>query len=294
MTEAESSEALKNLLVGLGVQSGETIYLGLDMGRLPLPHWPVQLSREAIRAREDRWCSFLFDNIMEVLGPKGTLLLGTFSYSCSNSAIPFVLEETPSEIGPFTNWLRRQPEAMRSLHPIFSVSGIGARSKEILTSTGAAAFGPCSPFGRLAVHNARFVNLGIPFRQSLTYVHHLEQCYGCNHRYHKVLPSAVFMNGQQVPRKFLGYMRWRGVDATVDVGPLEDALKQAGVLREVNQSGLFGQSVLAADIDRIGYAMLAEDSCAFSSRKVQVDLEDEEVASHPSQSLITVFRLSVI
>lgn len=291
MTEDEASKALRTLLNELGVVNGETIYLAIDMARLPLPHWPVALNRNAIRAREDRWCVFLFEHIMEALGPYGTLLVGTFSYSCGNSEIPFVVEETQSEIGPFTNWVRQQPQSIRSLHPIFSVAGIGRRAADILTKTGGAAFGPCSPFGRLAQHGARFVNLGIPFRQSLTYVHHLEQCYGCNHRYHKTFSSAVVQNGRTVSREFLGYMRWRGVDAGVDVGPLEDALKGAGLLREVSQPGLFGQSSLAIDVDHIGYQMLAEDSRAFSTPKIRIDIDDSMVASIPGKNPVTTFKL---
>jgi aminoglycoside 3-N-acetyltransferase len=292
MTEVEASQALRLLLVELGVASNETIYLALDMARLPLPQWPVALNRSAIRDREERWCAFLFENIMAVLGPRGTLLVGTFSYSCADPAIPFVVEETRSEIGPFTNWLRQRPQSVRSLHPIFSVAGVGPNAADILTKTGSAAFGPCSPFGRLTQYGTRFVNLGIPFRQSLTYVHHLEQCYGCNHRYHKIFSGLVFQNGHKVDREFLGYMRWRGIDACVDVGPLEDALKDAGLLREVSQSRIFGQSARAIDIDHIGYRMLVEDSRAFSTPKICVDLDDSLVASTPGRRPVTTFKLS--
>jgi len=291
MTEVEASKALRSLLDELGVARGETIYLAIDMARLPLPHWPVALNRNAIRDREDRLCAFLFEHIMEALGPHGTLLVGTFSYSCGNPEIPFVVEETRSEIGPFTNWVRQQSQSIRSLHPIFSVAGIGPNAADILTNTGGAAFGPCSPFGRLAPHRARFVNLGIPFRQSLTYVHHLEQCYGCNHRYHKIFSGVVVQNGQKVKREFLGYMRWRGVDAGVDVGPMEETLKKAGLLREVSQPGLFGQSAQAIDIDRIGYQMLIEDAHAFSTPKIRVDLDDSMVVAAPRKHPVTTFKL---
>ena len=291
MTEVEASKALRSLLNELGVARGETIYLAIDMARLPLPHWPVALNRNAIRDREDRWCAFLFEHIMEALGPHGTLLVGTFSYSCGNPEIPFVVEETRSEIGPFTNWVRQQPQSIRSLHPIFSVAGIGPNAADILTNNGGAAFGPCSPFGRLTQHGARFVNLGIPFRQSLTYVHHLEQCYGCNHRYHKAFSGVVVQNGRKVDREFLGYMRWRGVDAGVDVGPLEDALKHAGLLREVSQHRFSGQSAQAIDIDHIGYQMLIEDSRAFSTPKIRVDLDDSMVAAAPGKHPVTTFKL---
>ena len=293
MTEVESSQALRALLAELGVASGETIYLGLDMSRLPLPSWSAALNRDAIRAREDRWCAFLFEHIMEALGPRGTLLVGTFSFSCGNPVIPFVVEETRSEIGPFTNWLRLQPQSIRSLHPIFSVSGVGLHARDILTNTGGAAFGACSPFGRLAAHGTRFVNLGIPFRQSLTYVHHLEQCYGCNHRYHKTFSGSVIQNGLKLDREFLGYMRWRGIDAGVDVGPLEEALKRVGLLREASEPRLFGQSALTIDIDRIGYQMLIEDSRAFFSPKIQIDFDDSMVATAPGRHPVTTFKLSV-
>jgi aminoglycoside 3-N-acetyltransferase len=291
MTEGEARQALESLLREIQVTRGEVIYLGIDMSRLPLPFWPSALNREAMHSRGARWCAFVYDCIMDVIGPEGTLLVGTFTYSCGAST--FIVEQTPSELGPFTNWLRIQPKAIRSLHPVFSVAGIGAKALEILTDTGGAAFGPCSPFGRIASLGGRFVNLGIPFRQSLTYVHHLEQCFGCNHRYHKIFSATVIQNGCEVDRDFSGYMRWRGVDAAVDVAPLEDALKRAGVLLEVDRPRLFGQSAKAADIDRIGYSMLSKDSCAFSTRKVRVDLDDSAVAGNLFDSPAITFKLSV-
>ena len=292
MTEVEASQALKALLEELGVVSGEIIYMGLDMARLPLPHWPTAMNRAAIRAREDRWCAFLFKHIMEALGPRGTLLVGTFSYSCGNPAIPFVVEETRSEIGPFNNWLRQQPQAIRSLHPVFSVAGIGHRAAEILSNTGGAAFGPCSPFGRLTGLHARFVCLGVPFHLSITYLHHLEQCYGCNHRYHKIFTTPVIKGGIMQKGPFLGYMRWRGLDAGPDFKPCESRMLAEGVLREVWQNGCVNHAVRAGDVDRIGYEMMTENPCAFVSRNVRVDLDETVTAANPVRDPIAVFILS--
>lgn len=292
MTEVEAVKAIRSLLDELGVTAGDTIYFAIDMARVPLPQWPVSLERNAIRSRENRWCSFLFEQIMDVLGSSGTLLIGTFSYSCGNPEIPFVYEETPSEIGPFTNWIRKHPHAIRSLHPIFSVAGIGPKAATILNNTGRAAFGPCSPFGRLTSHDTRFVNLGVPLRLTLTYIHHLEQCYGCNHRYHKTFSGDVIKNGQKLDGEFLGYMRWRGVDASVHLLPLEEALRNAGVLREASRSSASGQSVLAADLDRIAYKMLSEDSRAFSSPKIRVLLDESMVSDTPGQGTSITFKLS--
>ena len=293
MTEVEASHALRALLVELGVAGGETIYMGLDMARLPLPSWPAALNRDSIRAREDRWCAFLFEHIMEILGSRGTLLVGTFSYSCGNPEIPFVVEETRSEIGPFTNWLRQHHQAIRSLHPIFSVAGVGLHARSILTNTGGAAFGPCSPFGRLAGLDARFVSLGVPFHLSITYLHHLEQCYGCNHRYHKIFITPVIKGGIVQKGPFLGYMRWRGLDAGPNFKPCEDQMLSEGVMREVLWNGCVNHAVHIADLDRIGYAMLKENSCAFVSRDVRVELDENATAADPVRDPIAVFKLLV-
>lgn len=292
MTEVEASKALRSLLDELGVARGETIYLAVDMARLALPHWPVPLNRNAIRDREDRWCAFLFRHIMNALGSNGTLLVGTFSYSCGNPEIPFVVEETPSEIGPFTNWVLQQPHSIRSLHPIFSVAGVGPNATEILTNTGGAAFGPCSPFGRLAGLNARFVCLGVPFHLSITYLHHLEQCYGCNHRYHKIFTTPVIKKGVIQKGPFLGFMRWRGLDAGPNFLSCEEKMLAEGVMREVRWNGYVNQAVCTTDVDRIGYAMLAENPCAFVSRDLRVELDETATAANPVREPIAVFKLS--
>jgi len=290
--DPNASRTLETMLTDLGIQQGEVVYLGIDMGRLPLPFWPATLDRESMRRRADHWCQFLFDHLMAAIGPAGTLVFPTFSYRCSNPDHVFVLEETPSETGPFTEWLRRHPDARRSLHPVFSVGAIGAAAKMLVEETGRSGFGPVSPFGRLSGLNARFVNLGVPFNQSMTYMHHLEQCYGCNHRYHKVFTTPVFRAGIQVPGPFLGYVRWLGLDARQGLIRCEQRLLAEGVMREVSWNGCVNHAVRATDVDRIGYAMLMENPCAFASRNVHVVLDESATASNPVGDVVAVFNLS--
>lgn len=292
MTEEQASKTLDSLIHGLGVKAGDSIYLAVDMSRLPLPRWHASLNRQDIRAREERWCAFVYDRILRFVGKEGTLIVGTFSYSCANPSIPFDYERTPSEIGPFTEWIRRHPDSIRSLHPVFSVTAIGAHAKEFVSDTGASAFGPCSPFGRFGHKITRFVNLGVSFSQSLTYIHHLEQCYGCNHRYHKVFQGQVLKSGEQVMRKFFGYMRWRGVDASVNVEPLERTLRRRGVMIEIAENRFFGQSALVSDVDRAGYSMLIEDPWAFSTNKFCIDIDHSAVPDSPLSASFTKFSPS--
>ena len=126
----------------------------------------------------------------------------------------------------------------------------------------------------------------------MTYLHHLEQCYGCNHRYHKIFTTPVIKGGVIQKGAFSGYMRWRGVDAGPDFKPCETRMLAEGVLREVYWSDYVNQAVLARDVDRIGYAMLTENPCAFVSRNVRVDLDETITATNPVRDPVAVFKVS--
>jgi aminoglycoside N3'-acetyltransferase len=130
-------------------------------------------------------------------------------------------------------------------------------------------------------YGTRFLSLGVSFAQSVTYVHHIEQCYGCNHRFHKVIDVEVDDHGRKVDRVWLAYLRYRSVDSSNDFTPLEDALLADGALLKVASDGDTNDSVLLKDVNRVGYLMLSEDPCAFASPKVLVHLDETELAGAP-------------
>src|SRR5438046_1658456 len=105
--------AVEDILDRLRVKAGDRIMLGIDMGKLPLPSYPAALTREALRERERKWCRFVLDRLLDHLGPGGTLLVPSYSYTCGKPGSTFVLESTPSEVGPFTEFVRDQPQTVR-------------------------------------------------------------------------------------------------------------------------------------------------------------------------------------
>ncbi|MBL4615247.1 MAG: AAC(3) family N-acetyltransferase [Magnetovibrio sp.] len=281
MTEDEAREQFETLLSALAVERGDTVYFGIDISALPLPSYPSEITRESMRDRANKWCEFVLGTLLNYLGPQGTLIVPTFAYDCAAPNIIFDLEETPSDVGPFTNFVRLHPKAVRSLHPIFSLAGIGKHAKDILSNTGRSAFGPLSSFGRLAKYDAKFVCLGVPFSLSITYMHHLEQMHGCNHRYHKILESKVYSNGKEVPGPWLAYLNYRGVTPKADFSSIEKRLREEGVLFETNFRGAPYQCVTVANVDEFGMKMLDGNSCAFLERDVVVRLNESIPAQIP-------------
>ena len=83
---------------------------------------------------------------LEVLGPEGTLMMPTFTYSYSGiwNVRPFNSATTPGiGNGLLTETFRQYPGALRSAHPTYSVAAIGKHAKTVTQDKGKA-----SPFGR--------------------------------------------------------------------------------------------------------------------------------------------------
>jgi aminoglycoside 3-N-acetyltransferase len=276
-TREDARRTLIDTIRGVGVDVGDTVFVGIDMGKIPLPYIEASLSRDAIEKRNKALCAFVFETIKEVVGERGTIIVPTYSNTCARPGSVYVHERTPSEVGPFTEYVRRLDGSKRSVHPIFSVCAIGARANEITEHCGGAAFGACSPFARLSPCGAKFLCLGVPFHRSVTYVHHLEQSYGCNHRYNKVLTTRVVVDGVDVQGRFMAYLRFRGVKADANLVRMEQLLLEQGALHQVMIDGATFQSVLVADVDALGYAALKRESTFFLSRDVVIHLDDSQV-----------------
>lgn len=286
-----AQESLERVLDTLGITTGDTLFLGCDMSRIVLPRYPAALNREAIRERERRWCDFLLSGLLARLGPNGTLLVPTFTYSYGTRGEPYCHEVTKSETGPFTEFVRTRSGAIRSLHPLHSIAGLGKNASAILNDTGRAAYGALSPFARLARFETKFLCLGTTIGDSLTYVHHLEQVYGSNHRYHKAFTTPVYRAGIEVGGPWLCFVRYLGVESRPRIANMEDALRRAGVLRESGNDAGPNQCVSVADVDRIGLGMLAANACAFVDEIIRVAIDESEVAKDPSAGPVATFKL---
>ncbi len=101
------------------------------------------------------------DALLEVLGPGGTLVVPTFSWSVWSGEKPFDPQETPSSVGKITEAVRKRPDALRSLHPTHSVAAIG-RLAEVITQghEKVHAVGRGSPFFKLLQANGKILQLG--------------------------------------------------------------------------------------------------------------------------------------
>jgi aminoglycoside 3-N-acetyltransferase len=158
--------ALRDRLVDLGLAPGQTVVVHSSFD-----------SFEAFRGSAADVIAVLLD----VLGPEGTLIMPTIPFTGSAveyaaSGPVFDVRRTPSQMGLLSEILRRNPNAVRSIHPTHSVAAVGRLAQQ-MTAGHSLARTPCgagSPWHKLLDHQGKILLLGTGIR-AMTFFHTCEE-----------------------------------------------------------------------------------------------------------------------
>jgi aminoglycoside 3-N-acetyltransferase len=162
-----------------GVSPGDVLFLHCDALGIA----------ELFGTNFDQKSDTLFDGILDLLGPKGTLILPTFTYSAPKGEV-YDVKETKSEVGLLTEQFRKKSGVKRSLNPIFSVAAIGDLSNDFAFSSAIDCFGDDTCFGLLYKQNSWIFTLGCSFDR-VTFIHYVDQIAGVDHRFFKTFSAKV-------------------------------------------------------------------------------------------------------
>lgn len=207
-----TSKELISALKAVGVRAGDIVHVQSDLRRIG----PVdsESTREGM-------LGFYLKAFQEVLGREGTITVGTSFEDYARHGVPFVREESPSRQGVFSEFIRTQRGAERSIHPIVSVTGLGARAAEICGGAHYDGFGYESPWGRLHRANAKILALGLgaKYEGGTTFFHYLEKLYGVPYQYTKIYTIPVYSAGLELSGPFTMSVRY------LDFGITNDTLR---------------------------------------------------------------------
>ena len=153
-----------------------------------------------------------FEAIMNQLQRwNGTLVVSTATISFCNTEKVFDPANTPSEMGVFSEFVRKRPEAQRSFHPFISYAAVGPLARELTENIGRHGFGPCSPKARMIAHDACSLSVGVDPRVTCTTVHHVELVSAVPYRYVKEFMQPVQRPGGVQVEPFYLYVWYRDV-----------------------------------------------------------------------------------
>jgi len=226
MSQMLTHDALVSALREGGLCAGDTVHVQSDLRRLGLPDCTP--SRSAM-------LQFYLSAFQEVIGPEGTLTVHTPSESYARYNKPFVLEETPSTAGSFSEYVRKLPGSVRSLHPIVSVTGIGPQAQYICGECHNEGFGWDSPWGRLHRANAKILAFGLDIEHDggTSFLHYVENLYGMPYLYTKIYTTPVYAGGNEISGPFTMAVRYLDFGVVVTGERVRRRLVDKGIMRRV-------------------------------------------------------------
>jgi len=219
-TQADLVHALR----ASGIESGDLIFAHIGLDALGSPYGC---------ATDDETSAMLMRAFDDVLGPTGTLLVPTYTFSFCRQQ-PFDIEHTATEggpwstFGPFLEYFRRRAGTVRSGDPIHSVAGCGPLAAAILGDVPPTCFGPGSVFDRLRAANGKVCTIGVGLSEA-SFQHFVEESVGVPFRFRKLFTGVVREQGRERKTGWVFNVRILGDESEPHLTRLEAAARAAGI-----------------------------------------------------------------
>lgn len=187
----------------IGVEKGGVIYVSGDLSGLG---YYGKKTREEILNEH-------FQALREGVGEEGTLVFPVHSPSLFHTDMVFDQEETPSETGVLTEFMRQQEGVVRSFHPYFSVAALGPNARDICGKNSRHSYDWNSPYGKmLNFNNCMAVSIGLKPALATSIVHLVELVSGVPYRYTKEFLHPVRRESIVQKEPFYHFVLYRECD----------------------------------------------------------------------------------
>lgn len=202
-------QQLDGALHVLGVQAGDGV----------LVHSAVQFL-----GKPEGGLSLYLDSLQALIGPHGTVVVPAFSFEFAKTG-QYDPASTPSQgMGVFSEFVRQQSAARRSLHPMQSVAALGAAAETLAGRDTASAFDDGSAFDHMLQADFKLLLLGVDI-QAASMVHYSEQRAAVPYRYWKEFPGQVHVAGEWQPRSYRMFVRDMDLNPQLRLAPIQAALQ---------------------------------------------------------------------
>ena len=180
--------------------------------------------------------SQLFNDLKGTIGHEGTIAVPTFNFDfCKGLA--FNRQETPSKnMGVFSEFVRKLPQAKRSQHSMQSIAVVGRQSDYIIENDTESAFSPEGPFDRLKELEGKILLLGADFN-SVSLIHWVEEKYQVPYRYWKTFSGTYIDNNDVYNKSYKMFVRSLETNPMLKLYSIENELKRKNKLHEEQVGG---------------------------------------------------------
>ncbi len=205
--------------------------------------------------RKSEILQVLFDTISELKVP--TLIVPTFTFSFCNG-LDYDLVNSRSKMGVLNEFIRIQPDAIRSVDPLMSVSLIGA-DKDLAEGIGHISIGKDSTFDKLHYRKGvKFLFFGIGLGDCFTYMHYIEAFVNSHYRYNREFAGKIITPERTYDDKYTLFVRYKNVIPGKGSFVYEDILINKGIAKKIPCGDNFITTVDEPGAFEIYYDMIKE------------------------------------
>ncbi len=263
---------LKKNLRDIGIKKGDTVYLGINLGQAFKDYTNIIFKNRSLKIVREECSRLIYNTLLDQVGSNGTIICPTFSFGFIKNKI-FNVQKTKSHLGYFENFFLKQKNVIRSEHPIFSIAVIG-KNTEITKPCGQFSFGINSPFSNFVDYNVKFLNIGIKWIETCTYLHHLEHLNGINHRFYKPTRGKIINKGKYKTDVFYNPIRFENLKSNKAEYKIESYLKKKSFLKE-NKNKIYCSCLEVKDVHDIGLKILQKKPSYFMSKDINVFIDNK-------------------
>lgn len=284
-----SRSDLANGLAASGFRRGDVVFLQMSLANLGQMECDsaTEVGRQVLAT------------LLDLLGPEGTLLVPAFTFSFDRRE-EFDPAHSPavaggwSETVDFIEFVRNQPQAIRSRDPLYSNAGIGPLASQLLSVPNGKSFGSGTFFDRILRANAKLCLIGIDLQGSIL-IDIAEEAAAVPWRYNKLFTGTIRQNGVGKKQGWIASVLNRECESVYN-----EARRQAAARAEaeLTRTPIAGGAILTGDFRKIYDALRAEfsrqaaSSCQVAvpspERKIHVELPP---SASMDQTISALWRL---
>jgi aminoglycoside 3-N-acetyltransferase len=223
----------------------------------------------------------LIESMLEAVGSHRTLVLPSYTYSFASNRL-YSPAATIPENGILPQFMFLEFDCKRSISALNSFLAIGPKAQLIAEIRGETLWGEGSLKHYFEQNHARMVTLGIPWKDSLGFLHRIEESSCVPYRYFKTFNGYWQENGISKPWKETMYVRSKVVEPIFAWSRVDELLKsRSKILSSVGP--ILIESADASEIVSAGNEIISENPYALLSNEEEVqnwvvNNKEEEIA----------------
>ena len=194
---------IKDILSKVRISYGDTIYCHSNIGLFGII--------ENYRSKKDV-CESFYKAIFDIIGPKGTLIVPTYTTHIPFNGEVFDSNNTISKMGVFAEWVRTYPESIRSFDPFYSVSAIGKDANYYCDDIPNNSFSKNSVYDRILNNNIKIVCFNHP---GCTFLHFIERELKVPYRFDKTFYCRQVINSKIIEQEWTIWVRYLSDDKLI-------------------------------------------------------------------------------